>query len=226
MGEEGVREYLRCYYALIQKIDDQIGRILKRLQERGELDDTLIVFTADHGDMGGAHRAAGGKAIWAFYDEIVRVPLVMFWPRGIRGGRRVKTLVGNVDIMPTVLDYAGLPLPKQCQGESLRRFIDGQEDLGRPAFCEATHPQAVAVRRMIQTREWKLWFHYQGAPQRIPLPEVRPMALYHVSVDPGEEHNLAADPRYADVRRQLVERLVRWMKATHDPWLKYLPPLP
>jgi arylsulfatase A-like enzyme len=226
MGEDGVREYLRCYYGLIMKIDDQIGRILKRLEERGELDDTLIVFTADHGDMGGAHRAAGGKAIWAFYDETVRVPLLMFWPRGIQAGRRVKTLVGNIDIMPTLLDYAGLPIPKQCQGESLRRFIEGREDLAKPGFCEATHPEAVAVRRMIQTQEWKLWFHYQGPPQRLPLPESRPMNLYHLTDDPGEEHNRASDPKFADIRRQLLERLMGWMKATQDPWLKYLPPLP
>jgi arylsulfatase A-like enzyme len=226
MGEDGVREYLRCYYALIMKIDDQIGRILKRLEERGELNDTLIVFTADHGDMGGAHRAAGGKAIWAFYDETVRIPLLMFWPRGIPAGRRVQTLAGNIDVMPTLLDYAGLPIPKQCQGESLRRFIEGPEDLARPGFCEATHPQAVAVRRMIQTQEWKLWFHFQGPPQHVPLPESRPMALYHLSDDPGEEHNLAADPKYAGTRRQLLDRLVGWMKTTHDPWLKYLPPPP
>jgi arylsulfatase A-like enzyme len=223
MGEEGVREYLRCYTALIMKIDDQIGRILEKLRQTNELDDTLIVFTADHGDMCGSHQAAGGKAVWAFYDEIVRVPLLMHWPKGIRGGRRVKTLVNNVDLMPTLLDYAGLPVPEHCQGRSLRPLIDGAEDLARPAFCEATHPTAVAVRRMIRTQEWKLWIHDQGLPPQRPLPEARPMALYHLAEDPGEERNLAADARYAGVRRQLLDRLVEWMKATQDPWLDYVP---
>lgn len=223
MGEENIREYLRCYYGLIMQIDDQIGRILRELETRGELDDTMIVFTADHGDMCGAHKTAGGKAIWAFYDEVANVPLIIHWPRGIRGGRKVKTLVNGVDVMPTILDYAGLPIPTQCQGESLRKIIDGKEDMSRTAYCEATHPTAQVIRRMIRTQEWKLWFYYDNWTKDKSWREGRPPAMYNIAQDPGEERNLADDPKYAADRKKLIDQLLGWMESNNDPWLKKLP---
>ncbi|MHB9035522.1 MAG: sulfatase family protein [Armatimonadota bacterium] len=225
MGIENTREYLRCYYGLIRLIDDQIGRILKELEKRGELDDTLIVFTADHGDMCGAHKTTGGKAIWAFYDEITRVPLIMHWPKGIRGGRKVNTLVNGVDVMPTILDYSGLSIPNQCEGKSLRQFIDGREDMNRAAFCEGTNPATGLLRRMVRTQDWKLWIYCQGNPESSKWPQTRPMALYHISEDPGEERNLASDPAYAKVRKELVDRIISWMEDIKDPWLDRLPDL-
>jgi len=225
MGEEGVREYLRCYFGKIMRIDDQIGRLIERLEQTGRLEDTLIVFMADHGDMCGAHQTAGGKAIWCFYDEIVRVPFLMHWPRGIKGGRRVKTMASGVDLMPTILDYAGLHIPAQCQGESLRRFIEGEEDTDRLGFCEATHPHAAVVRRMISTHEWKLWIYYGGPLSQEVFRELRPTVLYHLTEDPGEEHNLADEPAYAKVRKELLGELVAWMRRTEDPWLERLPKL-
>lgn len=225
MGEEGVREYLRCYSGRIQRIDRHIGRVIERLKEKGEFEDTLIVFIADHGDMCGSHRTAGGKAIWSFYDEIVRVPFFMHWPRGIQAGRRVKTFVNGTDLMPTLLDYAGLPVPEQCQGISLRRFIEGEEDLDRRGFCEATHPTAAAVRRMIATHDFRLWLYYAGPLSQNTFTEFRPTCLYRTSEDPGEEHNLAEDPAYAGVRRNLTAELLDWMRETGDPWLERLPKL-
>lgn len=225
MGEEGVREYLRCYYGMIMLIDDQIGRILKEIERRGELDDTLIVFTSDHGDMCGAHQTAGGKAIWGFYDEITRVPLIMHWPKRIRGGSKVNTLVNGVDVMPTILDYAGLPIPSRCEGESLRRFIEGREDMERAAFCEATHPAAGVMRRMVRTQDWKLWIHYQKGADPHKWTQGRPMAMYHLSEDPGEQRNLASDPAYAKTRKELIDRMLSWMSDVKDPWLNRLPHL-
>ena len=163
-GEAGWREYLRCYTAMIRKIDWQFGNLIGELDKRGDLDDTLVVFTADHGDMCCAHQTAGGKAVWEFYDEIARVPLIMRWPRGIPAGKRIRTFANGVDLMPTILDYMGLPVPAQCQGQSLRRYIEGGEELDRPGFCEATHPIANVARRMVRTHEWALWFYCAGKP--------------------------------------------------------------
>jgi len=222
MGAAGLREYQRCYCGLVRKIDDQIGRLLAELERRGDLDDTLIVFTADHGDMCCSHRTAGGKAIWEHYDEIVRVPLIFHWPRGIKGGRRLRTHAEGVDVMPTILDYMGLAIPVQCQGRSLRNYMEGHEDLERPAFCEASHPEANLVRRMIRSHEWALWFYCQGTPGK-PFAERRPMALYDLVADPGEEHNLAAEAHYADVRKKLIGRIMGHMEESRDPWLKHMP---
>ncbi|MCF7816670.1 MAG: sulfatase-like hydrolase/transferase [Kiritimatiellales bacterium] len=222
MGEAGVREYLRCYTGLVRKMDDQIGRLIQSLEQSGELEDTLIVFTADHGDMGGSHRTGGGKAIWEFYDEIVKVPLIMFWPKGIPAGRRIKTMAEGVDVMPTILDYAGLPVSAQCQGRSLRPYVEGAEDLDRPAFCEATNPEANLVRRLIRTQEWGLWFYCQGKPGQT-FKEIRPVELYDMVNDPGQEHNLAGDPKHADVKKKMIKGILDWMERTGDPWLENMP---
>ncbi len=225
-GEAGHREYLRCYCGMIRKIDDAVGRLLNSLEERGELDDTLIVMTADHGDMCNAHRTTGGKAVWAFYDEIARVPLIFHWPRGIKPGRRVETPVDGVDVMPTILDYAGLPIPKQCQGTSLRRFIEGAEDPNRMACCEATAQQSQVVRRMIRTQEWALWIFYANwsSPDRT-FSQARPLMMFDMVNDPGQQRNLGDDPKYADIRKRLLKRLAGWMEEKNDAWLRLLPRL-
>jgi arylsulfatase A-like enzyme len=127
--------------------------------------------------------------------------------------------------MPTILDYAGLPIPSQCQGESLRKFVDGREDMDRAAFCEGTHPTGGILRRMVRTQEWKLWIFCQGNPEKPTWPQKRPMELYHISEDPGEEHNLAEDPAYAKVRKEMVDRMISWMKDIKDPWIDKLPKL-
>ncbi|MGB9619772.1 MAG: sulfatase/phosphatase domain-containing protein, partial [Armatimonadota bacterium] len=130
-----------------------------------------------------------------------------------------------VDVMPTILDYAGLPVPSQCQGESFRRYVEGREDADRAAFCEATHPTANVMRRMIRTRDWKLWIYYQQGFDSGEWIEGRPMAMYHLSEDPGEQRNLANDPAYAKVRKELTDRMLGWMRDVNDPWLRRLPGL-
>lgn len=224
MGAEGAREYLRCYYGLANLVDVQIGRILKKLKQMGQLEDTLIIFVSDHGDMNGAHQCIG-KGIGTFYDEICRVPMLMWWPKGIRGNRRVKTHVGHVDIMPTILDYMGLPVPDQCQGESLRPVIEGKEDPSRAGYCERTYPDSVMVARMVRTQEWKLSFRVAGKPPARRIKLRWPLELYHLSEDPGEEKDLGSDPGFVKIRRDLADRLVAWMKQTNDPWAGRLPKL-
>lgn len=220
LGEEGVREYLRCYYAQVMQVDDQVGRIIDKLEHMGQLDDTLIVFTSDHGDMNGSHKAVG-KGFQAYYDEIVKVPLIIRWPKGIKPGRKVKTIVNNVDVMPTLLDYAGLEIPSDCHGQSLRSFIDGKEDMQRAGYCERTHPELEIAERMIRTHQWKLSFSYWTKTGT----EFRPPELYDLSADPTEQTNIASDSKYEPVKQKLLKRLTGWMEDTNDPWLKRLPKL-
>jgi arylsulfatase A-like enzyme len=225
LGPAGVREYLRCYYGMVNLVDDQIGRILKKLEQIGQLDNTLICFVSDHGDMNAAHSAVG-KSIQAFYDEIVRVPMIMWFPKAFRGPRRVKSFVSGVDIMPTILDYCGIAPPAQCQGRSLRPLIEGREQPDRVAFCERTHPTAQSVARLIRTREWRLsvtfenWSTNKGRFKHRWHPE-----LFHLTEDPGEERNLGADPAFSKVRKHLAERMEAWMRHTRDPWAAKLPAL-
>lgn len=225
-GEEGVREFLRVYYALTTMIDRNIGELIKKLKDIGQYENTLIVFTSDHGDMVGTHGMITKSVTPALYDETCRVPLIFSCPRLIEPGRRVQTAANGVDIMPTILDYLGVPIPSHVQGRSLRPFIEGSEDLARPAFTQGTHPEAQHVQRSIRTNEWVYHFSYQNwstAKERFVLNV--PIELFNMVEDPGQEKNLAGDAKYRDVMKKLDDELRQHLSDTGDPYLAKLPSL-
>ena len=125
-SEDGLREFLRVYYASVKMIDDQVGRIVHALEETEQLDSTLIVFTADHGDMAGGHGMAW-KSNGSFYDEIVRVPLIMRYPARFQP-QSCSLAVDLTDIMPTLLAVTGHAIPKQVEGQNLVPLVTGQRD--------------------------------------------------------------------------------------------------
>jgi arylsulfatase A-like enzyme len=202
MGPEGIREYVAIYHGMVKYIDDQVGRVLKKLDDLGLADNTLVIFTTDHGDMAGAHGCIG-KSIFSFYDDLVRIPLLMRLPGRIRSGVVVRRPVSQVDVMPTILDYVGLPAPKGIHGRSLRPLIEGRPVQWRDyAFC-----QRADAGRMLRTERYK--FTYRVKP--------RAVALYDLENDPHEDHNLADDPAHAKTVRQMHRRLVEAMALGGDP---------
>ena len=210
LGEDGMREYLGVYYGMVSMMDANLGRILDELDRMGEADNTLVVFTSDHGDMQGGHRMYG-KSTYSMYEETTRVPLVVRFPGRVPAGRTVKTHAGTADISPTILDYLGLSVPDGLGGRSLKPFIDGREDLDRPMFSERDRSNwdvesRANFQRLIRTHEFKYSYHSRGDSQ-----------LYDLANDPGETRNLIDDPAARSVRRRLHERLVRWMRDTSDP---------
>ncbi len=214
IGPEGIREYLRCYYGQVSFIDWNVGRILKRLEELGLADKTLVLFTADHGDMQGSHGSVG-KSLPAFYDAVARVPMLMRLPGRIRPGTVINTPVNSVDIMPTLLDYAGVPAPEGIDGRSLRRLIEGgeKEDRDRAAFCERTaHGTGAWVMRMIRQGEWKYVYRSNGFNE-----------LYHVVDDPDENVNRIEDRKCRQVVRRLHRRLREHLVQTKEPYLDKVP---
>ena len=202
LGEEGVREYLGCYYGQVAFIDWKIGRILQALRELGMEKDTLVIFTSDHGDFQGAHGMVE-KGAEAMYDDLTRVPLIMRYPGRIQPGAVVSTQAQCVDLMPTILDYAGMKAPNGIHGRSLRPFIEGASDDGRPVFCERT--AFFSFQRMVRTHEWKYVY-----ASRVPV------ELYDLRNDPYEMRNLAEDPAFRKVRDDLRQQLEQWMAATGD----------
>ena len=211
LGETGVREMLRCYYAQVTMMDWCMGRILDALAAEGLDRDTLVVFLSDHGDMNGGHHMID-KALPAFYEEIVRVPMIVRYPRAVKAGTVLDTHANSVDIMPTLLDFAGVPTPKNVQGVSLRPLLEGKapED-DRPAFCERGFAGPPASR-MIRTKRWK--YTVFGKQRR---------ELFDLKEDPGEIHNLADDPSCGKVMARLHERLRLQMERTNDPARDVLP---
>ena len=211
MGEKRLREWLRCYYGQVTMMDWCMGRILDALDKEGLERDTLVVFTSDHGDMQAAHGMIG-KSLPGHYEEIVRVPLIIRYPRAIKPGTVINTHASSVDMMPTLLDFAGLPIPKDVQGVSLKSLVEGKasED-DRPAFCERGKG-GQSYGRMIRTREWKYAVFSGGRRE-----------LFALKEDPHEMNNLAEDSSHRAVLAKLHKQLRRHMKETSDPALEALP---
>ena len=192
---ERVRRMRRHYYANVAVIDDWVGRIEQALEARGQLDNTLIAFTSDHGECLGDHDMV--YKFWCHYDPVVRVPLVFAGP-GVRQAGIRDPLVELIDLGPTLLDCAGLdPLPG-AQGRSMRSLLEG----GTEPLHEAVFSQE-APRLMVRTRDFKLVFYID-----------RPYGeLYDLEADPGELHNLFDDEAHRETRQSLQERLLRWFTS-------------
>ena len=197
-GDEGLREYAAVYHGMVKYIDDQVGRVLKTLDDLGLAERTLVIFTTDHGDMVGAHGCVG-KSITSFYDDLVHIPFLMRLPGVIRPGTVVDRPVSQVDVMPTILDYAGRTSPDGIHGRSLRPLIEGRDPPWRDhAFCQRSDRQF-----MIRTATHKYVFG----------PKPRLVALYDLKADPDENRNLAGLPEHAELVRQMHRRLIDVMKA-------------
>ena len=182
------------YYGMISENDKYIGRILDHLRSTGLAGRTIVVFNSDHGEMLGDHGLLfkGGY----FYDEVVRVPLMIRAPGKIAPATRVKTLVEEVDLLPTILELAGVEVPPGVQGQSLLG--------GKPR--RAVHSEFANIK-MIRTAEWKL-VHYLHAPYG---------ELYNLSEDPHELYNLYEDEGARKARHQMEHELADWLIDSEDP---------
>ena len=132
LNGESLARLRSVYWGLIGEVDCHLGRILDRLAHRGDLDQTLVLFTSDHGEMLGDHWMLG-KA--GFFPQAFHVPLLIRHPKGIRN-HRVGAFTEHVDLMPTILDALGLAIPRQCDGHSLADFLAGALP---PIWRTATH---------------------------------------------------------------------------------------
>ncbi len=206
-GPEGMAEYLRCYYAQVSMVDAYMGRILDELDRLGLAKRTLVIFTSDHGDMNGGHGLMD-KTVDTCYEEIIRVPLIMRLPGVTKAGARTDVQADSTDLAPTILDLLGVKPLDQCHGRSLRPFLAGAPDDGRPAFVERADPSTKSCRRMVRTPEWKLILAGNANHQ-----------LFHLAADPGETRNLYADEQHAAIREQLRATLRAHMEEIGDPAL-------
>lgn len=204
--DDVARHMRAAYYALTTFLDEQIGRILEALERSGEADNTVVVYTTDHGEHLGEH------GLWfkkTFFDESAKVPLIVSWPREYPGGQRRAQVVSLVDIARTLLDWGETREPYRSDGASLDGILrDAQapwenvaigDFIGVDEMVMATdHPSAGRPRRMIRAGRYKLNYFYENAPE-----------LYDLEADPGEWHDLAADPAHRDVVHDLSARLAR-----------------
>lgn len=208
------RQMRATYYGLVSELDHHVGRILSALKSQGIYDKTLVIFTSDHGEMLGDHWCWGKETP---FDASVHVPFIIRSPLAPKSarGRVVEDFSEHIDVMPTVLDYLGAQTPLQCDGRSMRAFIEG----GKPArwrddvrweFDFRSVPDDKVDRHFglsideltlaaIRTRTAK-YVHFAALP---PL-------YYDLTKDPGELNNLAGDPSSAPDMLALARRMLTW----------------
>lgn len=213
MGEQGVREFLRTYYGNVKLIDDQVGRILQALEKKGISDQTIIVFTADHGDMTGSHGMVW-KSTSAFYNEVVKVPLIIRFPQQIKPDR-FSVPVSLVDIMPTLLDFTGQSTPSSCQGSSLFNLITGKEKEKHRypyAFCERVSANPGRVRQMRDN--WTGSFMIMSETAKYIEHADGKCFFYDLKKDPGESRNEYDNPKYSKKIKALKLEMEKWIERT------------
>ena len=227
------RKMIANYWGLCSLVDTHVGTILDTLADCGLRDNTIIVFTSDHGDMMGSHRLIA-KCVQ--FEEAIRVPFLLHLP-GQSQGIRVNHPTSQVDIVPTLLDLLGQPIPDHLQGKSLRPWFDptagarppediiiewnghnngfgdvtGKVSIPEPMRTLASEEEIIRaitdpVRTIITPDGWKLNYSPAGEHE-----------LYDLSQDPHETQNLAAQPGQKTRIQALLGRIQRWQAQTKDP---------
>lgn len=193
--DERVRRARAGYYGMITELDEYVGRLREVLADIGELENTVFVYTSDHGEMLGEH------GLWYknnLYEDAAHVPLVVAGP-GVPEGKTVETPVGHVDLIHTILEWAGAELPDPQRGHSLEPLIDGQpEEAEHPGYAYAeSHSEGNCTGSfMIRKGDWK-YIHFTWYDD----------LLFNLAEDPNEFENRIDDPVAADVQEELRELL-------------------
>jgi arylsulfatase A-like enzyme len=200
-GPEDWRRYRSFYYDLIEDADRDLGTALDAV---GDLDDTIVFYSSDHGDALGEHGLAF-KGPFA-YEELLNVPLTISWPRMFSEARSSEELVSHIDVLPTACDLAGVEAPGGIDGVSLRPALAGKS-LGREEiFAEYHSKQRWAnPMRMVREKRWKLNVYLDGGRE-----------LYDLENDPHELNNLAGEARARPEEERLMAKLEDWAARTND----------
>ncbi|MCP5059708.1 MAG: sulfatase [bacterium] len=228
-----IRGELARYYSQMLGMDAMIGELLALLDELGLAENTLVVFVSDNGPP-----FPGAKM--TLYDRGIATPLLVRWPGRVPAGIERHAMLSLIDVMPTLLEAVGAPVPEDMEGRSFLPILLGEApDAHREAvFAEMTHHVEYIPTRAVRTERWKYIRNYsdiaigldqlnnqEWAHRLCELPDQpwkRPRVaeeFYDLTTDPNEQHNLAGDPAHAEVLEQMRARLDAHMRETADPYL-------
>ena len=213
------RQYAWAYYRMIEKVDEEIGKILTKMRDSGLDKNTVIIFLSDHGDCQGAH---GWNQKTVFYEEASKVPFIISY-KGVKPRKSDQLVQTGIDLLPSICDFAGIQLPKQLPGLSVKPLLvkdkhpDAREYIvvsnkmvqGEPVNGYKPEPEG----RMLRNRRFKYWIYNEGQQRE---------TLYDLKKDPYEMVNLAGDLKYNNDLNKCREQLMEWAKENNDPFLKNL----
>ena len=205
-GWEGFQEITARYYGHMALIDDMVGRIVADLEALGLSDDTVVIFTSDHGDCMGAHKLIEKGEF--MYDEIYRIPLVVAHPDCEQPGSANEDFVYLHELTSSIIDMAGLDVPENMDGDSfLPAMLGDPTPNGREeVYCVFDRHFTRADQRMVRTRTHQLTFNSGDQGE-----------LYDLVADPYQLHNVYGQPEYEVVRQDLMARMERYMVDLGDP---------
>jgi arylsulfatase A-like enzyme len=191
--------YIKDYLRTIRSVDDGVGELLEYLDKNNLAENTIVIYTSDQGFYLGEHGWFDKRFM---YEESFRTPLLIRYPKEIKSGKVVEELVQNLDYAPTILDYAGAEIPADMQGKSFRGLLNGKDKEWREAvyYTYYEYPAVHMVKRHygISTKRYKLIHFYY---------DVDEWELYDLEKDPDEMKNVYEDKSYAEIRKEMHEKL-------------------
>jgi arylsulfatase A-like enzyme len=224
--ESDFRKSKASYYGLVSHVDERIGLFVEHLKSQGLYDDSLIIFTSDHGSMLGEH---GFVEKWGYmYDQVIRTPLLIKMPGNQYAGTRKTDMVESIDLMPTILDLLSRDIPDNVQGKSLLPYIRGKADSHKQRvyaqyYCGSLQNTPAL---MVRDKKWKLTSYPEGHQLEDFLTQDHPLKmssffdgeeflgeLYNLQEDPEERFNLFNDSMHTDIRNQYLAYLDEWVES-------------
>lgn len=201
-----IRQQIADYYAMISHVDFQIERIMRQLEQSGQMENTVIIYTADHGLAVGQHGLMGKQNL---YDHSIRIPFIVQGP-GLPSNQVVDALSYQIDIFPTIGQLVGIEIPDTVEGKSLIPLIHGE--------TQKIHDSAFAlykdVQRMVFDGRWKLIRYYRSDSGSKGTDRIQ---LFDLKEDPWEINDLSNNTLYQNRIRHLQELLIQWQMEINDP---------
>ena len=205
------QRYIRDYMKTVKSLDDNVGRVLDYLKEKGLDDNTLVVYTSDQGFYMGEHGWFDKRFM---YEECQRMPLIIRYPKAIKAGSTSNAICMNVDFAPTFLDFAGVEIPSDIQGTSMKPVLENEgktpADWRKAAYYHYyEYPAEHSVKRHygIRTQDFKLIHFYN---------DIDEWEMYDMKADPREMNNVFGKPEYAEKQKELMQLLQDTQKQYND----------
>ncbi|SHH57009.1 Arylsulfatase A [Clostridium grantii DSM 8605] len=225
LNEEDYRKCKASYYGLVTHVDDRVGQVIDKLKSLDLYEDSLIIFTSDHGSMLGEH---GYVEKWGhMYEQVMKTPLLIKFPKNKYKGKRMDSFVESIDVMPTILDILKLDIPNSVQGKSLMPYIEDKSESHKNEvyaqyYCGALQNESAL---MVKDAKWKFTYYPEGNVIENKLMNDHRMKmtgffdgeevfgeLYDIINDPEEINNLFDNSSYQEIKQTYMNKLEKWKK--------------